>query len=142
MLHISHAACGHSFCTKGGPGAAEQHQGPCGSWNADLDPQQALPLQEEYAREGIDWSYVEFVDNQICLDLLEGAAGAPSLGVFPLIDEACRMPRATFQVRLRPAETAWQPDPWQACGNWSSSALSWSTPAGRLQLPPLCSCPW
>ncbi|KAK9796643.1 hypothetical protein WJX73_007169 [Symbiochloris irregularis] len=53
--------------------------------------------QEEYAREGIDWSYVEFVDNQDCLDLLEGTASAPGLAVFPLIDEACRLPRATYQ---------------------------------------------
>jgi myosin-5 len=51
--------------------------------------------QEEYAREGIAWSYIDFVDNQDCLDLLEGGAG--SLGVFPLIDEACRLPRATYQ---------------------------------------------
>ncbi|EFN53725.1 hypothetical protein CHLNCDRAFT_25512 [Chlorella variabilis] len=55
--------------------------------------------QEEYAREGIAWSYIDFVDNQDCLDLLEG--GAASLGVFPLIDEACRLPRATYQARLR-----------------------------------------
>ncbi|KAI3425379.1 hypothetical protein D9Q98_009143 [Chlorella vulgaris] len=51
--------------------------------------------QEEYAREGIAWSYIDFVDNQDCLDLLEG--GTASLGVFPLIDEACRLPRATYQ---------------------------------------------
>lgn len=25
--------------------------------------------QEEYAREGIAWSYIDFVDNQDCLDL-------------------------------------------------------------------------
>ena len=56
-------------------------------------------MQEEYAREGIDWSYVEFIDNQDCLDLLEGSANAPSMAVFPLIDEACRLPRATYQVR-------------------------------------------
>ncbi|BDA45618.1 Myosin-17 [Coccomyxa sp. Obi] len=53
--------------------------------------------QEEYAREGIDWSYVEFIDNQDCLDVLEGSQDAPSLAVFPLIDEACRLPRATYQ---------------------------------------------
>ena len=57
-----------------------------------------VAVQEEYAQEGIDWSYVEFVDNQDCLDLLEGAAAVPSLAVFPLIDEACRLPRATYQV--------------------------------------------
>lgn len=56
-------------------------------------------LQEEYAAEGIDWSYVEFIDNQDCLDLLEGSPVNPSLAVFPLIDEACRMPRATYQVK-------------------------------------------
>ncbi|KAL4419268.1 hypothetical protein ABPG77_004826 [Micractinium sp. CCAP 211/92] len=53
--------------------------------------------QEEYAREGIAWSYIDFVDNQDCLDLLEGGSAPNSLGVFPLIDEACRLPRATFQ---------------------------------------------
>ena len=55
-------------------------------------------VQEEYAAEGIDWSYVEFIDNQDCLDLLEGSPVNPALAVFPLIDEACRMPRATYQV--------------------------------------------
>ncbi|KAK9842297.1 hypothetical protein WJX81_005127 [Elliptochloris bilobata] len=65
--------------------------------------------QEEYAREGIDWSYVEFVDNQDCLDVLEGSPAAPSLAVFPQIDEACRLPRATYQdlahsLRMRLAE--------------------------------------
>ena len=57
-----------------------------------------MVLQEEYAREGIDWSYVEFIDNQDCLDVLEGSQDSPSLAVFPLIDEACRLPRATYQV--------------------------------------------
>ena len=61
--------------------------------------------QLEYAAEGVDWSYVEFVDNQDVLDLLEGGASSSSSaaasgagaggGVFPLIDEACRLPRAT-----------------------------------------------
>jgi hypothetical protein len=44
---------------------------------------------------------VEFIDNQDCLDCLEGAPEAPSLAVFPLIDEACRLPRATYQVSRR-----------------------------------------
>ena len=52
--------------------------------------------QQEYNDEGIAWSYVEFVDNQDVLDLLEGAASKPQ-GVFPLIDEACRLPRATHK---------------------------------------------
>lgn len=27
--------------------------------------------QEEYTKEAIDWSYIEFVDNQDVLDLIE-----------------------------------------------------------------------
>jgi hypothetical protein len=35
-------------------------------------PQHALKLeQEEYNNEGIDWSYIEYVDNQDVLDLIE-----------------------------------------------------------------------
>ncbi len=45
---------------------------------------------------------MEFIDNQDCLDLLEGSPVNPSLAVFPLIDEACRMPRATYQVWYPP----------------------------------------
>eukprot|EP00887_Chlorella_sp_A99_P002927 scaffold24.g2927.t1 len=54
--------------------------------------------QEEYGREGISWSYIDFVDNQDVLDLLEGGGpGGGTSGVFPLIDEACRLPRASYQ---------------------------------------------
>ena len=42
-------------------------------------------------REGIDWSYIEFVDNQDVLDLVEKRPG----GVIDALDEACRFPRAT-----------------------------------------------
>lgn len=31
--------------------------------------------QEEYTKEEIDWSYVEFVDNQDVLDLIEKVCG-------------------------------------------------------------------
>lgn len=30
--------------------------------------------QEEYSKEEIDWSYIEFVDNQDVLDLIEKVA--------------------------------------------------------------------
>ena len=43
----------------------------------------------------------DFVDNQDVLDLLEGGGGGgggANGGVFPLIDEACRLPRATYKV--------------------------------------------
>ena len=34
--------------------------------------------QEEYEREAIDWSYIEFVDNQDVLDLIEKKPGVSS----------------------------------------------------------------
>ena len=53
--------------------------------------------QEEYQTEGIKWSYIEFIDNQDVLDLLEGTGSLLPTGIFPLIDEACRLPKATSQ---------------------------------------------
>ncbi|KAK4351679.1 hypothetical protein RND71_030992 [Anisodus tanguticus] len=41
--------------------------------------------QEEYTREEIDWSYIEFVDNKDVLDLIEKKPG----GIIALLDEAC-----------------------------------------------------
>ncbi|KAK8619581.1 hypothetical protein V6N13_135863 [Hibiscus sabdariffa] len=40
--------------------------------------------QEEYKKEEIDWSYIEFVDNQDILDLIEKKPG----GIIALLDEA------------------------------------------------------
>jgi hypothetical protein len=52
-------------------------------------------VQAEYEAEGIDWSYIEFVDNQDVLDLIEG-----KLGVVDLLDEQCRFPTATYKVGI------------------------------------------
>eukprot|EP00197_Chlamydomonas_leiostraca_P009765 CAMPEP_0202867474 /NCGR_PEP_ID=MMETSP1391-20130828/9454_1 /ASSEMBLY_ACC=CAM_ASM_000867 /TAXON_ID=1034604 /ORGANISM="Chlamydomonas leiostraca, Strain SAG 11-49" /LENGTH=1634 /DNA_ID=CAMNT_0049547521 /DNA_START=190 /DNA_END=5094 /DNA_ORIENTATION=- len=46
--------------------------------------------QAEYEREKIDWSYIQFVDNQDVLDLIEG-----KMGVLDLLDEQCRFPTST-----------------------------------------------
>ncbi|KAK4492484.1 hypothetical protein RD792_003293 [Penstemon davidsonii] len=50
--------------------------------------------QEEYTREEIDWSYIEFVDNQDVLDLLEKKPG----GIIALLDEACMFPKSTHET--------------------------------------------
>ncbi|XP_071794491.1 myosin-IIIb-like isoform X2 [Asterias amurensis] len=47
--------------------------------------------QEEYKAEGIDWSYVAFVNNQSLLDLFL----AKPIGIVALLDEECRFPQAT-----------------------------------------------
>ncbi|KAL2934752.1 Myosin-11 [Bienertia sinuspersici] len=50
--------------------------------------------QEEYTKEEIDWSYIEFVDNQDVLDLLEKKPG----GIIALLDEACMFPKSTHET--------------------------------------------
>ncbi|XP_057816575.1 myosin-17 isoform X2 [Cryptomeria japonica] len=50
--------------------------------------------QEEYIREEINWSSVEFVDNQDVLDLIEKK---PS-GIIALLDEACMFPKSTHET--------------------------------------------
>ncbi|OWM84367.1 hypothetical protein CDL15_Pgr021936 [Punica granatum] len=50
--------------------------------------------QDEYTKEGIDWSYVNFIDNQDILDLIEKKPG----GIIALLDEACMFPRSTHET--------------------------------------------
>ncbi|KAL1547136.1 myosin-11-like [Salvia divinorum] len=50
--------------------------------------------QEEYTKEAIDWSYIEFVDNQDVLDLIEKKPG----GIIALLDEACMFPKSTYET--------------------------------------------
>lgn len=44
--------------------------------------------QEEYTKEEIDWSYIEFVDNQDILDLIEKVCSVWFFLAFP---EFCRL---------------------------------------------------
>ncbi|KOM46098.1 hypothetical protein LR48_Vigan06g140400 [Vigna angularis] len=50
--------------------------------------------QEEYKKEEIDWSYIEFVDNQDVIDLIE----KKPVGIISLLDEACMFPRSTHET--------------------------------------------
>ena len=47
--------------------------------------------QQEYQREGIDWSFIAFPDNQDVLDLIEKKHD----GIFSVLDEQSRLPRCT-----------------------------------------------
>ncbi|XP_074488727.1 unconventional myosin-Va-like [Sebastes fasciatus] len=44
--------------------------------------------QEEYMKEEIPWTLIDFDDNQPCIDLIEA-----KLGVLDLLDEECKMPK-------------------------------------------------
>ncbi|KAH6806610.1 myosin family protein with Dil, partial [Perilla frutescens var. frutescens] len=50
--------------------------------------------QEDYEKEQINWSYIEFVDNQDVLDLIEKKPG----GIISLLDEACMFPKSTHET--------------------------------------------
>uniref|UniRef100_A0A8C9T924 Myosin VA n=1 Tax=Scleropages formosus TaxID=113540 RepID=A0A8C9T924_SCLFO len=46
--------------------------------------------QEEYMKEQIPWTLIDFYDNQPCINLIEA-----KLGVLDLLDEECRMPKGS-----------------------------------------------
>ncbi|XP_039021834.1 myosin-16-like [Hibiscus syriacus] len=50
--------------------------------------------QALYKEEEIDWSYIEFVDNQDVLDLIEKKPG----GIIALLDETCMFPKSTHET--------------------------------------------
>ncbi|XP_055019132.1 unconventional myosin-Vb [Boleophthalmus pectinirostris] len=52
--------------------------------------------QEEYIREELDWHRIEFSDNQLCINLIEG-----QLGLLDLLDEECRMPKGSDESWVR-----------------------------------------
>ena len=55
--------------------------------------------QAEYKREKIEWSFIEFPDNQDCLDLIEHRQS----GILAMLDDECKLPKASdekFASRL------------------------------------------
>ncbi|XP_037350315.1 unconventional myosin-XIX isoform X2 [Talpa occidentalis] len=53
--------------------------------------------QEEYAIEGLEWSFVSYQDNQNCLDLIEGSP----ISICSLINEECRLNRPSSAAQLQ-----------------------------------------
>lgn len=48
--------------------------------------------QEEYLREEINWTFIDFSDNQMCIDVIEG-----KMGILSLLDEESRLPAGADQ---------------------------------------------
>ena len=42
--------------------------------------------QAEYMKEEIEWSFIDYYDNQPCIDLIENR-----LGILDLLDETCKV---------------------------------------------------
>ena len=49
--------------------------------------------QEEYMKEQIPWTLIDFYDNQPCIDLIEAR-----LGILDLLDEECKVRPSTDLV--------------------------------------------
>uniref|UniRef100_A0A8C9VDJ3 Unconventional myosin-XIX n=1 Tax=Scleropages formosus TaxID=113540 RepID=A0A8C9VDJ3_SCLFO len=68
--------------------------------------------QEDYVSEGLAWSFIQYQDNQSCLDLIEGSPA----GVFSLLNEECRLNRPSdakqFRMRLEKELSS------NACVSW------------------------
>mgnify|MGYP006103119953 FL=1 len=55
--------------------------------------------QAEYEREKISWNFIEFPDNQDCLDLIAGK----QYGILAMLDDECKLPKGSdkkFAARL------------------------------------------
>ncbi|EDR14408.1 uncharacterized protein LACBIDRAFT_322361 [Laccaria bicolor S238N-H82] len=62
--------------------------------------------QEEYVKEEINWTFIDFSDNQPCIDVIEG-----KLGVLALLDEESRMPSGSDPSFLQKLNTQILPKP-------------------------------
>ena len=72
-----------------GSETAAAHRADCSLAEIEL-------VQGEYEKEAIDWSYIDFVDNQDVLDLIE----KKPLGILDLLDEQCRFPRVRWPLSV------------------------------------------
>lgn len=66
--------------------------------------------QKEYSREGIDWSTIEFRDNQPVIDLL---ASKPT-GILCILDDECSFPQVLSTKRFTDLEIMYRTELWQA----------------------------
>ena len=51
--------------------------------------------QDEYVKEEIEWSFINFYDNQPCIDLIEA-----KLGILDLLDEECKVGGFKLQFQV------------------------------------------
>eukprot|EP01087_Luapelamoeba_hula_P019988 TRINITY_DN671_c2_g1_i4.p1 TRINITY_DN671_c2_g1~~TRINITY_DN671_c2_g1_i4.p1 ORF type:complete len:2510 (-),score=661.45 TRINITY_DN671_c2_g1_i4:15-7070(-) len=76
--------------------------------------------QQEYIKQKIDWSYIEFKDNEGCIDLLENK----KLSILALLEEECRFPKGTDLSFAEKVRKEHKRDPFFAEPRFSRSAFS------------------
>ena len=84
--------------------------------------------QEEYEKEGIDWSYIEFVDNQDMLDVIERRAN----GIIALLDESCMLASTTDEQFVQKLYSGLKDEPRFSKPKVSQSAFTLSHYAGEV----------
>jgi len=84
--------------------------------------------QEEYEKEGIDWSYIDFIDNQDILDVIERRAN----GIISLLDESCMLASTTDEQFVQKLYSGLKEEPRFSKPKFSQSAFSLSHYAGQV----------
>ncbi|GAB9465154.1 Myosin-like protein [Globisporangium polare] len=60
--------------------------------------------QQEYESQGVDWKYIEYSDNQDCVNLI---SQRPT-GILPLVDEECLIPKGNDTTFASKLYRAWE----------------------------------
>jgi len=62
--------------------------------------------QAEYEAENINWAFIEFPDNQDCLDTIQ----APKVGILSMLDDECRLPKGSDRNWVKRMYEQYLPD--------------------------------
>ncbi|KAG6418724.1 hypothetical protein SASPL_120928 [Salvia splendens] len=85
--------------------------------------------QEEYIKEEIAWSYIDYVDNQGVLDLIEKKPG----GIVALLDVACMFPKSTHEIFAEKLYQTFKPNKHFIKPKLSRTELAIAHYAGEVQ---------
>jgi Myosin head (motor domain) len=77
-----------------------------------------------YASEGIDWTHVDFEDNQLCVDLIE-ARPPKGIGILSLLDEECIYPKVGVELAPCPNPASLLPNLQGVCKVFILQWLVW-----------------
>ncbi|XP_065224768.1 unconventional myosin-IXAa-like isoform X2 [Planococcus citri] len=85
--------------------------------------------QEEYRKEGIRWSDIEFLDNTGCLQLIEGKPN----GLLCVLDDHCNFPGATSETLLQKFNSVHKENPFYEIPQKKENAFIVRHYAGKVK---------